>query len=348
METALIILAIGIVAAAAILAFAWRGSQRDTTPALDPRLDHLIQAQGDIAGQFKQTVAAQTALSERMDALNTRLSQSMSDSATKTAATISGIGERLSAIDEAQKNITQLSGQVVGLQQILSNKQARGAFGQAQMEEIVRDGLPSNLYEFQGKLSNNNRPDCKIILPGAKACIVIDSKFPLEGFTLLRNATTDDEKKLAFARVRTDVSKHVSDIAEKYLIPGEVQTPAIMFVPSESIYADLHDEFSDLIQKAHRAHVIVVSPNILMLAINTVQTVMKDARMREQADRIQNEVGALLKDVKLLADATDKLQRHFNQAEADMKDIATRSGRITSRAEKIENVELSPQLPLDS
>ena len=347
METALIILTAGIVLAATILAFAWRGARHDETSAPDPRLDSLLQAQGDIAGQFKQTIAAQTALSERMDSLNNRLSQSMSDSATKTAATISGIGERLSAIDEAQKNITALSGQVVGLQQILSNKQARGAFGQAQMEEIVRDGMPSNLYEFQGKLSNNNRPDCKIILPGAKACIVIDSKFPLEGFTLLRNASTDDEKKLALARVRTDVSKHVSDIAEKYLIPGEVQTPAIMFVPSESIYADLHDGFSDLIQKAHRSHVIVVSPNILMLAINTVQTVMKDARMREQADRIQNEVGALLKDVRLLADATDKLQRHFNQAEADMKDIATRSGRIVTRAEKIENVELSPQLPLD-
>jgi DNA recombination protein RmuC len=345
MQTALIILAGGIVIAAAIVFLALRRQRPD------PRLDSVLQAQGDIAGQFKQTVAAQTAISDRIDALNNRVSQSLSDSATKTAATISSIGERLSAIDDAQKNITQLSGQVVGLQQILSNKQARGAFGQVQMEEIVRDGLPTNLYEFQGKLSNNNRPDCKIILPGAKACIVIDSKFPLEGFTLLRNAATDDEKKLAFSRVRTDVSKHVSDIADKYLIPGEVQTPAIMFVPSESIYAELHDDFSDLIQKAHRAHVIIVSPNILMLAINTVQTVMKDARMREQADRIQNEVGALLRDVKLLADATDKLQRHFNQAEADMKDIATRSTRIVTRAEKIENVELlsgeAPQLPLD-
>lgn len=352
METALIILAIGIVVAAIIVAFALRDSRRGEAPAPDPRLDSLLQAQGEIKGQFTQTVAAQNALSERIDALNNHLGQSLSDSATRTAATISGIGERLTVIDEAQKNITQLSGQVVGLQQILSNKQARGAYGQAQMEEIVRDGLPASLYEFQGKLSNNNRPDCKIVLPGAKACIVIDSKFPLECFTLLRNASTDEEKKVAQGRVRSDVLKHVSDIAEKYLIPGEVQTPAIMFVPSESIYADLHDGFSDLIQKAHRAHVIVVSPNILMLAINTVQTVMKDARMREQADRIQKEVGALLRDVKLLADATDKLQRHFNQAEADMKDIATRSGRITTRAEKIENVELSageaPQLPLDS
>src|SRR6185295_7872323 len=264
-----------------------------------------------------------------------------SDSATKTAATISGIGARLTVIDEAQKNISALSGHVVGLQQVLANKQARGAFGQAQMEEIVRDGLPASLYEFQGRLSNNNRPDCKITIPGSKTCIVIDSKFPLECFSLLRNAVTDDEKRLAMARVRTDVSKHVADIADKYLIPGEVQTPAIMFVPSESIYADLHDGFSDVIQKAHRSQVIVVSPNILMLAINTVQTVMKDARMREQADLIQKEVGALLKDVKLLADATEKLQRHFDQAEVDMKDIATRANRINTRAEKIEKVELA-------
>jgi DNA recombination protein RmuC len=280
-------------------------------------------------------------LAERIAALDKRMGDSLSDSATKTAATISGIGERLTVIDEAQKNISALSGHVVGLQQVLANKQSRGAYGQAQMEEIVRDGLPPNLYEFQGRLSNNNRPDCKIILPGAKSCIVIDSKFPLECFTLLKNAVSEEERKLALARVRSDVSKHVSDIAEKYLIPGEVQTPAIMFVPSESIYADLHDGFSDVIQKAHRSQVIVVSPNILMLAINTVQTVMKDARMREQADLIQKEVGALMKDVKLLADATDKLQRHFGQAEVDMKDIATRASRINARAERIEKVELS-------
>jgi DNA recombination protein RmuC len=192
-------------------------------------------------------------------------------------------------------------------------------------------------------------PDCIIKLPGTKACVVIDSKFPLECFALLRVAVSDEEKKFASARVRGDVLKHVTDIAEKYLIPGEVQTPAMMFVPSESIYADLHDGFSDVIQKAHRAQVIVVSPNILMLAINTIQTVMKDARMREQADLIQKEVGALLKDTRLLSDAVDKLQRHFNQAEGDLKDLITRSSRVMSRAEKIEKVELSlpdhPRLP---
>ncbi len=343
MDLALIILAVAVVAAAAILAFI----RRPAPPAApDTRLDAVLSGQGDIAGQFKAAIQAsaelQRTLDERIAALDKRLGENLTDSATKTAASIAGIGERLVVIDEAQKNISALSGQVVSLQQVLSNKQSRGAFGQAQMEEIVRDGLPTSLYDFQFTLSNRNRPDCIIRMPGNKALLVIDSKFPLEGFEGIRRAATDEEKKLALAQVRSSVAKHVADIADKYLIPGEVQTPAIMFVPSESIYADLHDGFSDVIQKAHRANVIVVSPNILMLAINTIQTVMKDARMREQADLIRQEVGVLLNDVRLLSDRVMKLQSHFNQADADIKNILISTTKITGRAEKIEKVELAP------
>lgn len=348
MDFAYLILAAALIIAAAIVAFALR---RPSAPVAepakpDPRLDALLAAQGEIKGQFSQTVAQQAelqrTLSERMDALNKRMGDTLTESATKTAETIAGIGERLTVIDTAQKNITDLSGQVVSLQQVLSNKQARGAFGQAQMEEIVRDGLPATLYDFQFTLSNRNRPDCIIRIPGNKALLVIDSKFPLECFDLLRRAATDDEKKVALARVRADVTKHVSDIAQKYLIPGEVQTPAMMFVPSESIYADLHDGFSDVIQKAHRAQVIVVSPNILMLAINTIQTVMKDARMREQASLIQKEVGTLIADVKRLDDRVRKLQSHFGQVEGDIRDITVSTEKIISRGDKIANVELAP------
>jgi DNA recombination protein RmuC len=349
LELGLIVLGIAIVTAAGILAFALRGRSAPPPaiepPRPDPRLDTVLQGQGDISGRFQQAIesqaALQRALSERIDALNQRLGETLTDSATKTAASIAGIGERLIVIDEAQKNISALSGQVVSLQQVLSNKQARGAFAQTQMEEIVRDGLPPNLYEFQATLSNRNRPDCVIRIPGNKALLVIDSKFPLECFTLLRAAGSDDERKFAGARVRADVGKHVSDIAERYLIPGEVQTPAIMFVPSESIYAELHDSFVDVIQKAHRAQVIVVSPNILMLAINTIQTVMKDARMREQANLIQKEVGTLLNDVRLLGDRVGKLQTHFNQADGDIKNILISTAKIVGRAEKIEKVELA-------
>jgi DNA recombination protein RmuC len=345
MELALILLAAAVVLGAAILAFALRKPAAEPA-VLDPRLDTLLAKQGEIGGQFTQTVAAQEALArtlgERLEALEKRMGENLTDGAIKTAASIAGIGERLVVIDEAQKNISALSGQVVSLQQVLSNKQSRGAFGQAQMEEIVRDGLPTSLYDFQFTLSNRNRPDCIIRIPGNKALLVIDSKFPLEGFEGLRRATTDEEKKIALAQVRTTVTKHVTDIVEKYLIPGEVQTPAIMFVPSESLYADLHDGFADVIQKAHRANVIVVSPNILMLAINTIQTVMKDARMREQADLIRKEVGVLLNDVRLLSDRVLKLQSHFNQADADIKNILISTGKITGRAERIEKVELAP------
>ena len=340
MDLAIIILGGAVLIAAAILAFALTRAKPAAAP--DTRLEAVISGQGAIAEQFRQTIAAQAALGQQVDALKEKLGESLNLSAAKTAETLGGIGARLTVIDQAQKNISELSGQVVSLQQVLSNKQSRGAFGQAQMEEIVRDGLPSSIYDFQFTLSNRNRPDCIIRLPGNNAIIVIDAKFPLEGFAALRAATSDEERKQAAARVRGDVGKHVGDIAEKYLIPGEVQNPAIMFVPSESIYADLHDGFSDVIQKAHRAQVMVVSPNILMLAINTIQTIMKDARMREQADLIRQEVGQMLNDVRLLGDRVGKLQSHFNQADGDIKNILISTGKIVGRAEKIEKVELGP------
>jgi DNA recombination protein RmuC len=333
-----------VVAAAAIFAFARPKPMAETRA--DPRLDTVISGQGAIAGQFQVTLEAQAQLSrslaERIEALDKRLGENLKESASRTGETLGGIQARLTVIDEAQKNISDLSGQVVSLQHVLSNKQARGAFAQTQMESIVRDGLPASLYDFQFTLTNRNRPDCVIRIPGNKALLVIDAKFPLEAFTLLRNAANDEEKKFAVARVKGDVSKHVSDIAEKYLIPGEVQTPAIMFVPSESIYADLHAEFEDLITRAHRSNVMVVSPNILMLAISTIQTLMKDARMREQADLIKKEVGVLVMDVKRLGERVAKLQSHFNQTEADIKDITVSTDKIISRGEKIERVELAP------
>jgi DNA recombination protein RmuC len=343
MELGLIILAIAVVAAAAIFAFA---RPKAPEPArLDPRLDEVLRGQGIVAGRFEQTIAAQNQLSTRLDDLNKRLGDSLKENTDKTAESLGGIQARLTVIDEAQKNISDLSGQVVSLQQVLSNKQARGAFAQTQMEEIVRDNLPPTLYDFQFTLSNRNRPDCVIRIPGNKALLVIDAKFPLECFSLLRAAVTDEEKKIAQARIKSDMGKHVGDIAQKYLIPGEVQTPAIMFVPSESIYADMHADFDELIQKAHRANVMVVSPNILMLAINTIQTVMKDARMREQADLIRKEVGVLVGDVKRLGDRVAKLQSHFGQAEADLRDITVSTDKIISRGEKIERVELAePQI----
>jgi DNA recombination protein RmuC len=325
---------------------------RPPMPRLDPQLDakltELVAAQNEIAGRFGHAIESQAtnhrefqkSVSERLEAIDQRLGVNLKESAEKTAETLGGLQQRLKIIDEAQKNLTDLSGQVVTLQQILSNKQSRGAYGQGHMETIIRDALPQGSYEFQATLSNRKRPDCLIHLPGTTTAIVIDSKFPLEAFELLKNATGEAERREAMTRVKSDVLQHVNTIAEQYLIAGETQDPAIMFVPSESIYAELHDSFPDVIQKAHRARVVVVSPNILMLAINTVQTVLKDARMREQADLIQREVGYLLRDVALLDERVGKLQTHLSQADGDVRNILTSTERITKRAQNIENVEL--------
>lgn len=321
---------------------------------LDSKLRELAAAQNEIVGRFSQAIesqsqsqsALQRAVAERLEALDKRLGENLKHSAAKTAETLGGLQTRLTVIDEAQKNLTELSGQVVGLQQILANKQARGAYGQGQMEAIVRDALPTGTYEFQAQLSNKNRPDCIIRIPGTATVIVIDSKFPLEAFESLRAAPNEAEKRAAEAKVRGDVGKHVKDISEKYLIAGETQAPALMFVPSESLYAELHDSFPDAIQRAQRAQVIVVSPNILLLAINTVQTVMKDARMREQASLIQKEVGLLLNDVRRLDERVKKLETHLDQAEGDIKDILISSEKITGRAGRIGKVELSAEEPV--
>ena len=345
MDVAYLILAMSFVLSAVLVAFALL--RRNPLPAVlapDPRLDHVIAAQGEIAGQFKQTIAAQAelqrTLAQQIEALNCRVSDSLADSATKTAATITSIGERLTVIDEAQKNIAGLSTQVVSLQEILSDKQTRGAFGQERMEAIVADQLAPGQFELQATLSNGCRPDCIIRVPNVKGVIVVDSKFPLESYEAMRQAG-DGERKPALARLKADVQKHVKDIAEKYLIPGEVQTPAIMFVPSESIYAELHISCSDVVQKARRMQVVIVSPHVFMLAINTIQTLMRDAKMREQAHKIQTAVVELLQDVKRLADRIGNLRSHFDRTNKDIAEIETSMKRIESRAARIEQVELA-------
>ena len=216
-----------------------------------------------------------------------------------TADNLQKLHERLAVIDGAQKHITELASHVTSLQNVLSNKQSRGAFGQGRMELIVEDGLPKGCYEFQLTLSNRSRPDCAVFLPDQRP-LVIDAKFPLEAVNALRDAATDDERAKAAARVRADIGKHVADIAAKYLIPGETQELALMFVPSEGVYAELHDGFDDVVQKAFRAKVVIVSPSLLMLAISVVQQIQKDARMREAADKIHAEVGHLMDDIKRL------------------------------------------------
>lgn len=312
-------------------------------------------AQGDQLGELRvrlQTLAEISvtrhgelarAVNERLDRMTHKVGTDLNESARKTHETISRLNERLAVIDTAQKNLTELSGNMVSLQEILANKQARGAFGQIRMEAIIKDGLPVGAYTFQATLSNNTRPDCLLHMPNTPAGVVIDAKFPLEGFEAFRTARGDEEKKIAARRIRTDVGKHIDAIAEKYLIPGETQDTAILFVPSEFISADLSEHFPDILQKAHRARIVICAPNMLMLAVQTMQAILKDVQMREQAHLIQREVATLMADMGRFRDRVLDLQRHFGQANADIDKILTSADKITKRGQKIEHLDFDEE-----
>jgi DNA recombination protein RmuC len=307
----------------------------------------LAELKGRMAQMAEITSSRQAelarSLNERLDRVSQMLGTSMEETGRRTSENLAKLNERLAIIDTAQRNIAELSGRVVSLQDILANKQARGAFGQMRMEAIVEDGLPKGSYDFQATLSNGKRPDCLIHLSSASAAIVIDAKFPLEGFEALRAAASDTDRKEAQKRVRLDVTKHIEDIAAKYFIPGETQDTAMLFVPAESVYAELHENFPDLIQKAHRARVVIVSPNMLMLAVQTMMTVMKDVRTREQASVIQREVALLLDDAARLQDRVLDFQRHYAQLGPDVEKILISADKIGNRGRRIEELELEDE-----
>jgi DNA recombination protein RmuC len=315
---------------------------------LEERLSEMMRAQSEATGRVDamgQALAGRQAemaraVSERLDSVTHRVGQSMEQTTRNTMDSLRVLHERLGIIDNAHKNLTDLTSQVTTLRDVLANKQSRGAFGQARMEAIVQDGMPKDSYAFQHTLSNNKRPDCVVFLPDQRP-LCIDAKFPLEAMTALHDARSDDEKKFATQRLRADVMKHVSDIAEKYLIPGETQDTALMFVPSESVYAEIHDGFDDVIQKAYRARVVLVSPSLLMLAIQVMQQILKDARMRDAADQIRTEVMHLGDDLGRLRERVLKLQNHFGQANEDVRQILISADKIEKRAGRIEELDFS-------
>lgn len=317
----------------------------------EARMAEITRAQSEMQGRMA-TIAdvfgsrqgeLNKAISERLDAMTGRLGQSMSQQARATHESLAKLQERLAVIDTAQGNIQSLAGQVVQLQQILANKQTRGAFGQSRMEAIVADGLPSGAYEFQATLSNGNRPDCLVRMPNGAPSLVIDAKFPLESWNAIRAAGENESpeaEKQATQAFRRDIDVHIKAISERYLIQGETQETAFMFVPSESIFAEIHENFEALVQRAHRARIVIVSPSLLMLSIQVIQAVLKDARMREQAHLIQGEVARLMLDVGRLDERVRKLQTHFSQANRDIDMILTSTEKVTKRGEKIEALEL--------
>lgn len=315
--------------------------QAELAGRLSQLSEHSSQEQNKIAQAIsEQKMAVLKIMDEKLLAVTKSVGEGLQQTTAKTTETLTDLQERLAKIDVAQQKISSLSEQVVSLQEVLSNKQARGAFGEIQLNDLVTSILPPNAYEFQMVLSNAKRADCVLRLPNPPGTIVIDAKFPLESYHALRAAVSDREKLEAERFFRASVLKHIKDISEKYIIPGETAESALMFLPSEAIYAELHANFTDVVEVSYRSKVWIVSPTTLMATLNTVRAVLKDAKMREQAGVIQKEVGTLVEDIGRLDSRIESLSKHFKQANEDVDNIRISSSKIGKRIQRIEDIEL--------
>ena len=317
---------------------------------LESQFGALMKQQQEMAGRMQamsellgnRQAELSKSLSERLDGMTHRLNQSMGEATKSTHENLKNLHERLAVLDSAQANISTLTGQVTTLSNILANKQTRGAFGQGRMEAIVADNLPTGSYAFQYTLKSGGRPDCVIYLPNEAPPLVVDAKFPLEAYNALTAAASPEALKAAQTQFRNDVAKHIRDIAEKYLVPGETHDTAFMFVPSESVFGEIHENFDDLIQRAYRSRVVIVSPSLLLLSIQVIQQVLRDHRLREQAHVIQDEVRMMMLDVERLDERVRKLASHFGMVEKDIEQILISSEKVTKRGTSIGSIGLAP------
>jgi len=278
--------------------------------------------------------------------LEAQVKETLTGSSEKTNKSLTQLQERLSTIDKAQSNIEKLSGDVLSLQDILSNKQTRGAFGEIQLNDIVKKALPPDSYSFQHTLSNGKRADCLIYLPNPPGPIVIDAKFPLEAYEKLISANTNEEKAKSLALFKQSVKTHIRAISEKYLIEGETADGALMFLPSEAVYAELHAKLPEVVREGFSAKVWIVSPTTCMATLHTMRAILKDARMQEQAGEIRKTLSLVNKDVKLIVERAGKLDTHFSAALKDLEGINIAAGRAGKRSEKLDNFdfeELEPE-----
>lgn len=302
--------------------------------ALQGRLAQFSEDSAKRDNLFRET------LDTRLEKVSERVGQSIVETQERNSQNLKHLHERLALIDRAQKNIETLSGEVSGLQSLLSNKQARGAFGEKQMQDLISNYLPPNSYTFQATLSNGKRVDALIHLPNEQGDVAVDSKFPMEAWrrmTEADNTPEEDRTKKLFAR---DVLGHLKAISEKYLIFGETHDIALMFLPSEAVYAELHANFPQVIERGFTQKVMIVSPTTFMATLHTMRAVMKDAAMREQAHIIQKEVGLLSADVTRLDDRVAKLQTHFTQTVEDLRQVRITTEKISKRADKIESLDV--------
>ena len=344
----MVLLAIIIITLKVIKTFSKPGKiepLQDTIIGLSEQVRILGEGQQQLTGSLRTITEAQatsqtklvSVINERLAEVQNKMGESLQGSATKTARSLGELQQRLETIDKAQENIEKLSGNVLSLQDILSNKQTRGAFGEIQLNDIVSKALPSDSYSFQATLSNGKRADCLLKLPNPPGSIVIDSKFPLEAYENLRNAENDNQLVEAKRMMKTSVRAHIKSISEKYIIEGETAESAMMFLPSEAVYAELHANFSEIVREGFEAKVWIVSPTTCMATLNTMRAILKDARMREQAGAIRTELGLLFKDVERLSDRVTNLDRHFVMASKDIEEIKISAKRSGNRARKLDN-----------
>jgi len=314
---------------------------------LGDSLKSLSENQHALGGGLRAVSDAQAAaqaqmvntLERRLEEVQLKMGESLHGTAQKTARSLGELHTRLETIDKAQTNIEKLSGDVLSLQDILSNKQTRGAFGEIQLNDIVSKALSPDAYSFQATLSNGKRADCLIHLPNPPGPIVIDSKFPLEAFEAINRAKTEREKLEAARAFKATVRKHVRDIADRYILEGETADGALMFLPSEAVYAELHANFADVVRESFELRVWIVSPTTCMATLNTMRAVLKDARMKEQAGAIRKELSALFKDVERLGLRVDNLDKHFSAANKDIEEIKISASKAGNRARRLDRFE---------
>lgn len=302
---------------------------------------NILQDEKSQITELKGAVAQLSiSIEERLGNIGSSIGNSLNQQTQSTQKSLTEMHERLAVIDRAQENIHSLSNQVNDLQNILSNKQLRGAFGEVQLENIVRDALPQNAYQFQYTLASNSRVDCIVKLPEPPGPICIDSKFPLEDYKKFASATNDQEKKDNLRLFHNAVQKHIKDIAEKYILPGETSDSAIMFLPSESIYSEINIRFPKLVNESRNKKVYMAGPDNLMLLLHTVRAILRDATMSQTAGKIQIEVDKLTNDLNLLADRIFKLDKHFDLARKDLDDIKISHRKIENRGNLITSIDI--------
>ncbi|MEO1330384.1 MAG: DNA recombination protein RmuC [Pseudomonadota bacterium] len=348
-----------IAVSGAVLMLLWALLRRPParSEALAEQISALAEGQQRLAGglaqaasQISETARASQAetlrqVEERLATVTDRLGGSVASVAEKTAQSMGDLAARLESIDRAQANLEKLSGDVLGLQEILANKQTRGAFGEIQLNDLIAQTLPPDAYRLQATLSNGRRADALLKLPHPPGPIAVDAKFPLEGYEALAKARAERDAAatlVAERAFRAAVKKHLADIAERYIVPEETADGALMFLPSEAVYAELHARFPEVVREGFEARVYVVSPTTLMATLHTVRAILKDARIRDQADAVRRELSGLARDVAKLAERAGAVRSHVAKTDKDLAEIDATAGKALARLERIEGVEAAP------